>query len=112
MDTVSAYRAGRVTEGIVSNLQKAHEKNLEVLKKWVKKDERGHFVPVPNSVGEFEFPDGNKEKYEAELKSLEDTEFVVKANKIEFQTLKDCNLSPAEIMALDEAELITEPLML
>lgn len=104
-----AYRAGRVTESIASEQTKANDKNIELLKKYAKKDERGHFVPVSNSDGELEFSEGNREKYEEELKPLADTAFVIKAKQIEHTSIKDCGLTPSEIIALVDSGIMTEP---
>lgn len=105
----AAYRAGRVTEKIASEIRIAHEKNIEILKKWAKLDDRGHLVPIPNSDGEFEFDTGKKEQYEAELRPLANTEFVVKANKIELSDISNCHLTPSEIVALVDTGILTEP---
>lgn len=104
----SAYRAGRVTERVGSEQNKAHETNIELLKKYAKKDDRGHIIPIPN-CDDFEFEPQNKEKYVTELKALADTEFVVKAEKIDYLTIKACELTTAEIIALVDAGIISEP---
>lgn len=108
LDEISAYRAGMVTEKIAQEQDKAHQLNMKLLKKWAKKDDRGHLVPIPNS-DEFDFNEGDKEKYVAELTPLAETEFVVKAAKIEFSTIKGCDLTPSEIVALVDTGILTEP---
>lgn len=111
LDQVSAYRAGKVTQNIASQQDKAHDKNMELVKKWAKKDEKGELIHtmVPGSGVKFEFEDGQKEKYEEEMGKIAETQFVVKSNKIDFTTLRECQLTPAEIIALEENGLITEP---
>lgn len=111
IEPASAYRAGRVTESIASQQQKANDQNMRLLKEYAKKDQFGNLVPIPNNPdGGFEFPEGNKQKFEIELKKLSDTEFVVSAKKIEFVTIEACKLTPAEITALVDAGILTEPI--
>lgn len=108
IEEIAAYRAGRVTEKIAQEQDKAHQLNIKLLKKWAKKDDRGHLVPVPNS-DDFEFSEGDKEKYVAELEPLAMTEFVIKANAIDFSTIKGCGLTPGEIVTLVDMGIVTEP---
>jgi len=104
----SAYDAGKVISQIANELNKAHEKNMELVKLYAQKDDKGNIIPgkVP---GEFEFLPNKKEEYNKEMKKLSETEFVVKAQKIDFNTLKDCALTPMEIHILVEDGIVTSP---
>jgi hypothetical protein len=110
MDFESAYRAGRITERLAVEQERAHNKNLELIEKYGKKDENGKLIQVPGKgYGEFEFEVDKKVLYEKEMESIALTEFVIKANRISSGTLKDCGLTPAEIVALDDAGIL-EPI--
>lgn len=108
IDPVAGYRAGRVTEKMVQEQKKANNENIKLLKVYAEKDKDGNLIPAQD--GYFRFATTElKEKYEVEFNKFTDTPFSIAAEKIDFSTLKECQLSPAEITALVDSGIVTEP---
>lgn len=94
------YVAGRIADACKSQMLKAHEENLKILKKWAKKDEKGELLSPEK--GDFQFEEGNKEKYENEVKQLADREFEVKGKKIPMDKIPGALLTGAEALSISE----------
>jgi len=94
------YTAGRIADACKSQMQKAHELNMNILRKWAKKDEKGELLQPAN--GEYHFEEGNKAKYENELTQLSDNSFEIKGNKIHVSKIPAALLTGAEAIALTD----------
>ncbi len=108
IDAANGYKAGKVTERIVKEVESIYKKNMELIQLFASKDEKGMLLPgkVP---GEFEFTVDKRKEFEKEKEKVETTQFVIQANRIDFAAVHDCHLTPAEITALCEAGILTEP---
>lgn len=96
----SSYHIGKIAASCRSQMRMAHEKDMEILNKWAKKDKDGKLVPPVGD--EYHFEEGDKPKYEAEVAALADTAFSVKAEKIPAVNIPEKLLTGPEIVAIEE----------
>lgn len=98
----TAYRAGRLVEKCNRQMKVLHGLNVELIKKFAKKNEKGETIGFPN--GPFEFADGQEDLYNKEMAKLGETEFEEKVLPIPMEELEklEPKLTPAEIIAIHQ----------
>lgn len=94
----TAYQIHKMLVSIVKERMHAL-KRYEALSKFASKDDKGHPMRTP-ATGEFVIPAENQTAYEAALKELFETEFVLEQNKLNYQELGAVKFSPREIAAI------------
>lgn len=93
----TAYRVGKIAQGVLRTFTVADTKRIDVLGKYAKKDDSGAWVK--SEAGDIEFMD--KESAAKEVDQLLQTKFTVEQLPLELDTLDAAKLSPAEILLLD-----------
>lgn len=93
----AAYRVGKIAQTVLRSYTVADTKRLDVIGKFVKKDDAGQWVKAES--GDLEFAD--KDAVTKEVDELLQTKVQIEQLPLELGSLDAAKLSPAELLMLD-----------
>ena len=94
-----AFKVARLLKKLEAELTTFNDTRVKLIESYAKKDEEGNYVT--NDKNEYQFDEGNANKFVEEINKLLLEELDIDANPILVDEIEDLDFTPAEMAALE-----------